>query len=576
MKELLRSIWNALERGHRFVTHDVWHIGKPGENIPSGLITKHVRVAILLLRGIYEETLLLRASALTFATMLFIVPFLVFMFSFIQTFHLGDGLYNWFSEKLTPRIVQVVSIIRASDEESLLEEEKEIEEASAEPAPAPEPAGAREIAEVPENTGPQMKPDPLDMAMQEYANAPPPEEERFEVSVKDPQTQVVTKQRLNDEELMRHLIKTLMPIAAEGAGDQQYYDPVNMLVSMAERGATSVQTLGVAGIFYILITVLGLMRNVEWSFNRIWGLSASRNLFRTLSDYIVITLILPFVAAGVLGVTAAIETIDIITPLSTALRAGQFAMVWFTFSLLYYVVPNTKVQGRYALLGGLVAGALWVFTAYAYVRFNIGLANYTRFFSTFALFPLFLFWIYTSWIILLFGALLTFAYQHEKTFAMERMAEGASYAYREALAVRTVIEMARRFKLGLPGLSVSEMGEMWNVPTRLVNEALSCLVASNLVTECATQPIRYQPARSPEYTKVLDVVRAMREAGRDPSLFRADEEFRPLFEGLNDYEPHYINSTITEISEELDKSKPEKRFAGEVVELEKRRAARED
>ena len=46
------------------------------------------------------------------------------------------------------------------------------------------------------------------------------------------------------------------------------------------------------------LTVLGLMRNVEWSFNRIWGVGRSRDLLRTMSDYVVITLLLPFVAAA--------------------------------------------------------------------------------------------------------------------------------------------------------------------------------------------------------------------------------------------------------------------------------------
>src|SRR5690606_21433607 len=102
-----------------------------------------------------------------------------------------------------------------------------------------------------------------------------------------------------------------------------------------------------------------------------------------------------------------------------------------------------------------------------YVRFNYGLARYTFFFSTFALFPMLLFWIYTSWIILLFGCLVSFAYQHEKTFALARLADHATPAYREALAVRVVIEAARRFSTGKPALTVDDAVEAWNVPTRL-------------------------------------------------------------------------------------------------------------
>ncbi|MCC6142452.1 MAG: hypothetical protein IT368_01470, partial [Candidatus Hydrogenedentes bacterium] len=100
MRKFIGNIFEALERGHRFVTHDVWRIGKPGEELPRGFIIKNVRVVILVIWGIIEEQFLLRASALTFATLLFIVPFLTFMFFFIQAFNLGEGFYGYISSEV--------------------------------------------------------------------------------------------------------------------------------------------------------------------------------------------------------------------------------------------------------------------------------------------------------------------------------------------------------------------------------------------------------------------------------------------------------------------------------------------
>jgi hypothetical protein len=113
MKRWWTDFFAALRRGHRFVTRDVWHIGMPGEQIPHGFIIKNVRVVILLVRGVTDETLLLRASALTFATILFLVPFLAFMFAFIQTFNLGDQVYSQMSETLNSRLNQFAEIVRA-------------------------------------------------------------------------------------------------------------------------------------------------------------------------------------------------------------------------------------------------------------------------------------------------------------------------------------------------------------------------------------------------------------------------------------------------------------------------------
>ncbi len=510
MRELWKQAKEALQRGKQFVTHDVWHIGLPGEEVPHGLIIKQVRVIILLFRGIVEETLLLRASALTFATMLFLVPFLALMFYFIQTFDLGDQFYLSMSEKMEEGVSWVASIVDTDEE-----------------APTP-----------PEGTTNPEDSTPAEPGILERAATADSDE--------------------NNALLEQQLLAALFPIfsSQDGLADESLgQNPVKFLAELAEKGATNPQAVTLTGLLFVLSTVFGFMRNVESSFNRIWGVKRTRNLFRAVSDYMMITLVLPFVAAAVLGITAALESeliVEALGPLAILLRGGQFMVICFTFALLYFFVPNTKVKFRFAIMGGIVAGVLWALSSWGYVKFQIGLARYALFFSGFALFPLLLMWIYVSWLILLFGALLTFAYQNEKTFAMERLAEGASYAYREALAVRTMVELARRFKSGLPGLTLTEAAEAWNVPTRLLHETLDCLAGANLVAVCATEPVRYQPARAPETTKLLDVVHAVRESGRDPSLLREDKDYRPVYSGMESGDQDCLTATIASLATRLD------------------------
>ena len=160
-------------------------------------------------------------------------------------------------------------------------------------------------------------------------------------------------------------------------------------------------------------------------------------------------------------------------------------------------------------------------------------------------------WIYASWLILLFGALLAFAYQNERTFALERYSDNASFAYREAVAVRAVVEMARRFRQGLHALTVAEAGNAWNVPTRLLNDTMECLVNAGLVARCATEPVSFQPARAPERIRVMDVVRAMREAGEAPPPLRDEEMYRPLLERLSAPDPQCLASSIAEVADSL-------------------------
>ncbi len=93
MGNLIERTQEALRRGRRFVLYGVWQIGKPGEEIPRGFIIKQVRVAILLGSKLVDGMHMVRASALAFATILSIVPFLAVTFFIIEKFNLGEDLY---------------------------------------------------------------------------------------------------------------------------------------------------------------------------------------------------------------------------------------------------------------------------------------------------------------------------------------------------------------------------------------------------------------------------------------------------------------------------------------------------
>ncbi|MCK5862393.1 MAG: YihY/virulence factor BrkB family protein, partial [Candidatus Hydrogenedentes bacterium] len=359
----------------------------------------------------------------------------------------------------------------------------------------------------------------------------------------------------SDALLKQELIGWIFPIFTEEhsiTDDPSYENPVKLLVRLAEEGAKSPHAIGVSGLLFILSTVFGFMRNVEYTFNRIWGVRQQRNLLRVVSDYMMITLLLPFVAALIMGISAALESqyiVDMLGPFAVGLRGTQFLILCLTFTLVYMFVPNTKVYFRYALLGGVVGSALYMLNSWSYVKFQTGLTRYTWFFSTFALFPLLLMYIYFSWLILLFGALVSYAYQNEKTFAMERLAEHATFAYREALAVRFMVEMARRFRHAQYPMTVKEAAENWNVPSRLVTETINSLTQAKLVTACATTPETYQPAQSPTAIKVIDVINAIRESGQDPSLFRQDKEYIELYAGIDTASPAVMNADINSLSQ---------------------------
>jgi membrane protein len=321
-------------------------------------------------------------------------------------------------------------------------------------------------------------------------------------------------------------------VAQEGElGEEELQDPVEVIMNSVQRADP--KSLGLAGIVFVLTTVFGLMQNIEGSFNTIWGIRRTRSWYRMFSDYLMFLIFLPFFAAVVLSIPALLESDlreQMSFPTAWLLQLAKYTLIWVAFAAMYVVVPNTRVHLRYATVAGVVAGTLWALLSAAYVSFQFGLGRYGLIYATFAQIPIFLMWVFLSWLILLMGAELAFAYQNEKTFAMERYAKGASHAYREALALRAMIAIAQRFDKGQPPLKSENAAKEWNVPSRLINDTLDLLEKANLVRASGRDDIHYQPARSLDRITVGDVINAIHVAGRDPSALLRDPTLGPLFE----------------------------------------------
>jgi len=492
-KSIIQRIGDRVDAWRTFLTVEVWELGKPGDAMADGFVIQQARVALLLFKNFAEDKLLLRASALTFATALAIVPVFMLTFYLIQTFNLGEGFYASINEQLETRLNQAISVVVGEDAVELDTGDEEADALSAEEA----------------------------------------EERRAELN--------------------RQLMGLFADWAFQGVGqaedDEEMANPVEMLISYAESGARDLPALGLTAVALVLMTVIGLMRNIEQSFSQIWRSKRSRPYHRMVMDYILVTLFLPIVAAGVLAINVTLQSPALNEALGVfalPLRGFQLLVIVFMFSLMYWAVPNAPVKWRYAMLGGIVAGVGWVLVSQAYVTFNFGLSRFNMLYAGFAQFPLLLMWVYASWVVILFGAELTFAYQNVKTFAMERFADTASYAYREAAALRMMLAMARRFEAGQGGIVPQKSAGEWNVPLRVIDDTLDRLAERGLVTELATEPPSYQPAKSLHHTTLREVVEAIREYGKEPSKLREDEAMRDTFAEVSLKNSKALDITLAE------------------------------
>jgi membrane protein len=133
--------------------------------------------------------------------------------------------------------------------------------------------------------------------------------------------------------------------------------------------------------------------------------------------------------------------------------------------------------------------------------------------------------LYFSWLILLFGAQVAYAFQNRVSYLEERQVENINQRGREFVALRLMTTISQRFDKGLTPPTTSVLGKELCVPTRLAQQILRTLTAARLVVDTAGQETAYLPARPLEDISCHDILQALR-ASQGQELETRDEPVR--------------------------------------------------
>lgn len=173
--------------------------------------------------------------------------------------------------------------------------------------------------------------------------------------------------------------------------------------------ASGAAGLTMAGVTALLFSALLTLSAIEATFNRIWRVETPRpTLTRFLVYWTVLSLGMLLAVASV-----ALSSYVFSLPLLTAGAAGQGSLLLrisptlvalLAFTLAYLVVPNRKVALRHALIGGLLATALFELAKYGLAEYLRQVPSYQQLYGALAVIPIFLLWIYLSWAVVLLGA----------------------------------------------------------------------------------------------------------------------------------------------------------------------------
>ncbi len=326
----------------------------------------------------------------------------------------------------------------------------------------------------------------------------------------------------------------ILKYLAAGVGSQ-VSDSLSQIIDR-----TNATAMGLVGFGILLYSAITLLSSIEAAFNVIWGVRRQRSILRQVTVYWTILTIGPIALAVTLGARTFITSHSVYTwasgriPLANDLlvQVLPFAMIWAVFAMMYIIMPNTKVPPKAALIGALVSGTAWELLFRLYVSFNGFILDRYAIYGSLSVIPVFLMWIYVSWILVLFGAEVAFAAQHVRTYRREVGAVALSNAFKERLAVHLMIEVARDFLAGREAPGGEALAERMKVPVRACREVLHHLGAGKLVRELASgQNQTYLPAEDLERITVQRVLDAIRLHGDAPPFEARHERLEALLTG---------------------------------------------
>lgn len=300
------------------------------------------------------------------------------------------------------------------------------------------------------------------------------------------------------------------------------------------------------GIVFLLWTLISLLSKVEEAFDTIWGLTRHRSLWRKITDYTAILLILPILMVCASGITVFMSTTlqqalspEFMSPvISVILDCSSVVLIWIFFAGSYILIPNTKVKLKNALFAGILAGTAFVILQWLFVSGQVYVTRYNAIYGSFSFLPLLLIWLQLVWVITLSGAVYCYSSQNILEFSFSNEIEKISEEYRWRIIISVMSVAVTRFLKEEKPLTDHQLSTKYGLPISLVTDSANRLLSAGLlihVVNPGNESFAIAPAVNPSTLTVGDVIRRVGANGsRDfiPGFNRRFAELNNAIDGL--------------------------------------------
>jgi len=270
----------------------------------------------------------------------------------------------------------------------------------------------------------------------------------------------------------------------------------------------------------VIWAALALLSTIEKAFNNIWHVGRGRSFFQRVINYWALLTLGPLLLGLGIYVTTRYSGLGqlqktVLSHIGPTVLSYIIATV--CFFLLYFVLPNTRVQTKAAIWGAVVAALVWSFAKWGFGACVIKFVPYGKVYGVLGIVPLSVFWIYLSWLIVLFGLQLTFTTQHLKSLDAAEIAAARrteEYFIADDFTVINIVrEIAAAFEADEAPVPSAVICSKLDIPAEFGDKIFDHLVNSGIILRSFEPKTGFVPAKDPENIKLSEISEAVAAAG---------------------------------------------------------------
>ena len=317
-------------------------------------------------------------------------------------------------------------------------------------------------------------------------------------------------------------------------------DIANRLLKSTEGGI-----LAGVGIIVLLNSVIKVLMTPEDSFNKIWHVNKRRSYTRRIIDCISVIFIGPIFMVVLTATNSfVIEKANelffggtVVEGIFTRIIGPAFYVLLFT--LIFYLIPNTNVKLKPAVVSGIITAFLCYILKIVFVSVQGSITKYNAIYGSLALIPIFLIWIQYIWVTILLGAQIAFSMQASDEFSYDERVE-MPIKYRKEAGMLVLFLIIRRFKNGMEPYSYTELTKELGIDVLVLKDILLELEKMNFINEIVynrNEESLYQVALDPEGLTVeeyINKIESKNEDYYDDVFENLKEDKQELFEKIRE------------------------------------------